>query len=139
MEGLLAGESDFIANMANLSAVLQESFSFHWTGFYLMKDGELVLGPFQGPVACTRIAIGSGVCGTAMKKEEVIIVDDVEEFPGHIACSPYSKSEIVLPLIKEGKKIGVLDIDSDQLSTFDEVDRESLLKVVELLLKHSKI
>jgi GAF domain-containing protein len=129
IKALIEPETDFIANLANVAAVLKSTFDFFWVGFYLVKEGELVLGPFQGPVACTRIAFGKGVCGTAWKEQHTIIVPDVEQFPGHIACSSESKSEIVVPLFRENQIIGVLDIDSDQLSTFDETDGKYLEKV----------
>jgi GAF domain-containing protein len=127
------GETDTIANMANTSALIHESFGFWWTGFYIVKGEELVLGPFQGPVACTRIGFGKGVCGTAWKRRESIVVPDVEEFPGHIACSSLSRSEIVIPIFKDDDIIGVLDIDSKELSTFDETDRVWLEKISALL------
>jgi GAF domain-containing protein len=127
------GETDTIANMANTAALIHESFGFWWTGFYIVKGEELVLGPFQGPVACTRIGFGKGVCGTAWKLRESIIVPDVEEFPGHIACSSLSRSEIVIPIFKNDDIIGVLDIDSKELSTFDETDRVWLEKISALL------
>lgn len=127
------GETDMIANMANTAALIHESFGFWWTGFYIVKGEELVLGPFQGPVACTRIGFGKGVCGTAWKRRESIIVPDVEEFPGHIACSSLSRSEIVIPIFKDEDIIGVLDIDSKELSTFDETDRVWLEKISALL------
>lgn len=127
------GETDTIANMANTAALIHESFGFWWTGFYIVKGEELVLGPFQGPVACTRIGFGKGVCGTAWKRRESIIVPDVEEFPGHIACSSLSRSEIVIPIFKDEDIIGVLDIDSKELSTFDETDRVWLEKISALL------
>ena len=127
------GETDTIANMANTAALIHESFGFWWTGFYIVKGEELVLGPFQGPVACTRIGFGKGVCGTAWKRRKSIIVPDVEEFPGHIACSSLSRSEIVIPIFKDDDIIGVLDIDSKELSTFDETDRVWLEKISALL------
>ena len=127
------GETDTIANMANTAALIHESFGFWWTGFYIVKGEELVLGPFQGPVACTRIGFGKGVCGTAWKRRESIIVPDVEEFPGHIACSSLSRSEIVIPIFKDDDILGVLDIDSKELSTFDETDRVWLEKISALL------
>ncbi len=133
IKALLQGEKDLIANLANISAALKEQFSFFWVGFYLVKNDELVLGPFQGPVACTRIKRGRGVCGTAWEKGEAIIVPDVEQFPGHIACSSLSKSEIVLPLIKEGIVVGVLDVDSEFLNSFDDVDRRYLEAIVNLI------
>jgi len=133
ISALLEGEDDLIANMANISAALKEQFNFLWIGFYLVKDDELVLGPFQGPVACTRIKNGHGVCGSSWAKAEIIIVADVEKFPGHIACSSSSMSEIVLPLISLGKVWGVLDVDSAELNTFDETDSKYLSKVISLL------
>jgi L-methionine (R)-S-oxide reductase len=123
---LLEGEKDAIALMANACAALSEAFGFLWVGFYRVIDSELVLGPFQGPIACTRIAYGKGVCGSCWKEEKPIVVPDVEAFPGHIACSSLSKSEIVLPLIANGKVVAVLDIDSIELSTFDETDVQYL-------------
>ncbi|GHT88439.1 hypothetical protein FACS189474_3690 [Bacteroidia bacterium] len=123
---LMDDEPDFIANLATVSAVLKEAFGFFWVGFYLVKGNELVLGPFQGPVACTRIPFGKGVCGTAWKEQRTIIVPDVEQFPGHIVCSSESKSEIVVPLFDNGNIIGVLDIDSNQLNAFDEIDAKYL-------------
>jgi len=131
---LIDGESDFVANMANITAVLNTQFKHLWTGFYLVKEGQLVLGPFQGPVACTRIRKGKGVCGTAWEKAEVQIVPDVNQFPGHIACSSLSNSEIVLPMIKDGQVIGVLDIDSTHFNTFDEMDAKYLEQIIQLLL-----
>lgn len=133
IKGLVEGEEDLIANLANISAALKEQFNFFWVGFYLVKENELVLGPFQGPVACTRIKKGRGVCGTAWEKESTILVDNVDEFPGHIACSSLSKSEIVLPLMQEGTCIGVLDVDSEKLNHFDEIDEKYLGKIVRLL------
>lgn len=135
IEALIAPETDFVANMANIAAALKEQFSFFWVGFYLVKDNELVLGPFQGPVACTRIAYGRGVCGTAWAQQETLIVPDVEQFPGHIACSSLSKSEIVLPLMKGRVCVGVLDVDSANLDTFDAVDAKYLQDVIDLLVK----
>lgn len=134
LESLLDGETDEIANMANTAALIHETFGFWWTGFYIVKDGQLVLGPFQGPVACTRIPFGKGVCGTAWKRGESIVVPDVELFPGHIACSSLSRSEIVVPLIKDGEVVGVLDIDSKELACFDETDRSWLEKIATLLI-----
>ena len=134
IEAIVSDESDMIANMANTAALIHESFGFWWTGFYIVKDEQLVLGPFQGPVACTRIPYGKGVCGTAWKRKESIVVPDVEEFPGHIACSSLSRSEIVVPIFKEGEVYAVLDIDSKELSTFDETDREHLERIVRLLI-----
>lgn len=131
--GLLQDENDLIANMANISALLHHGFGFWWTGFYLVKGDELVLGPFQGPVACTRIAFGRGVCGTAWKEKRTIVVENVHEFPGHIACSEASNSEIVVPLLVEDNVVAVLDVDSEQLAHFDKVDAEFLEKIVKLL------
>lgn len=135
IEALVQGEQDAIANMGNVCAALKTTFDFLWVGFYLVKENELVLGPFQGPVACTRIAFGKGVCGSAWKNESTIIVPDVEQFPGHIACSSLSKSEIVLPLqAASGKVIGVLDVDSDSLNSFDAIDQTYLEKILALLI-----
>jgi GAF domain-containing protein len=134
IKALVEGESDDIANMANICAALKYGLDFFWVGFYLVKDDQLVLGPFQGPVACTRIAKGKGVCGTAWAKAEVIIVEDVDKFPGHIACSSLSKSEIVLPLYNNSKQIiGVLDVDSDTYASFDKTDEQWLSKILDLL------
>lgn len=119
---LTKSESSWIANLANTAAALKETFGFFWVGFYLVSENQLVLGPFQGPIACTRISFGKGVCGTSWQQKTAILVADVEEFPGHIACSSLSKSEVVIPLMKENEVIGVLDVDSDQLNDFDEVD-----------------
>lgn len=130
---LLQGENDLIANLANTAAALKEAFDFCWVGFYLVRDGQLVLGPFQGPVACTRIRKGKGVCGTAWQEAATQVVPDVEAFPGHIACSSLSRSEIVVPLLKDGEVWGVLDIDSDSLNSFDETDRKYLEEVVTFL------
>lgn len=134
LEALLQGESNRVANMANVCAALRQALGFFWVGFYLVDQHDLVLGPFQGPVACTRIAKGKGVCGTAWEKQQSILVPDVEQFPGHIACSALSKSEIVLPLFdKQGNCYGVLDVDSDQLNAFDETDQTYLEKICDLL------
>lgn len=140
IKGLFDGEPDLIANLANVAAALKEQFGWLWVGFYLVKPGtknpsesELVLGPFQGPVACTRIKKGRGVCGTAWQKAETLIVADVEKFPGHIACSSLSRSEIVLPLIKNGEVIGVLDVDSAALNEYDETDKLFLEEIIGLL------
>ena len=133
LESLLDGESDQIANMANMAALIHETFGFWWTGFYIVKDEQLVLGPFQGPVACTRIPYGKGVCGTAWQRQETIVVPDVEEFPGHIACSSLSRSEIVVPIFADGSVYAVLDLDSKELATFDQTDKEWLEQIVELL------
>lgn len=130
--GLMEDEPDTIANMANVSAMIQDTFHFWWTGFYRVIDGILVLGPFQGPLACTRIKCGKGVCGTAWQKDETQVVPDVELFPGHIACSSLSRSEIVVPMHKDGQVSGVLDIDSEFLATFDETDKVWLEKIVKL-------
>ena len=126
---LISTETVFIANLANLSAALKQTFNFFWVGFYLVKGDELVLGPFQGPIACTRIRFGRGVCGTAWKEAQTLIVPDVEQFPGHIACSSDSKSEIVVPILKQGKVVGVLDIDSDTLDSFDTIDARYLEEI----------
>lgn len=131
---LLTGETDEIANLANVAAALKEQFDFFWVGFYIVKDGQLVLGPFQGPVACTRIAYDRGVCGTAWAKKETLIVPNVEEFPGHIACSSLSKSEIVLPIIKDNKVVAVLDVDSEELDTFDKVDEKYLKEIINIII-----
>lgn len=134
IKGLIEGESDTIANMANICAALKFGFNFFWVGFYLVKNDQLVLGPFQGPIACTRINLGKGVCGTAWKNKEVIIVDDVDTFPGHIACSSLSKSEIVLPLYNSNNEIiGVLDIDSDSYNSFNKIDELYLNKIIKFL------
>ncbi|MGZ3757774.1 MAG: GAF domain-containing protein [Mucilaginibacter sp.] len=133
IEALLYGESDLVANMANICAALKEQFKWFWVGFYLVKGGELVLGPFQGPVACTRIAKGKGVCGASWQQAEVLIVPDVDAFPGHIACSSLSRSEIVLPLFHNNAVVGVLDVDSEELDKFDAVDEEYLQQIVKLL------
>ena len=134
LKSLVADESDMIANLANVSAALKETFSFFWVGFYIVKKDELVLGPFQGPLACTRIKKGRGVCGTAWEKAETQIVPDVDAFPGHIACSSLSRSEIVVPLKREdGEVWGVLDIDSDDLGGFDETDARFLEEMIKML------
>ena len=127
------GENDEVALMANAAALLHDAFHFWWTGFYRVVGEDLVLGPFQGPVACTRIPFGRGVCGTAWKMRQTIIVPDVEQFPGHIACSSASRSEIVVPLFRDDRMVGVLDIDSELLSTFDETDRVGLEKLAGIL------
>ncbi len=129
IKALIGNETDSVANLANVAAALKEAFHFFWVGFYLVKEDELVLGPFQGPIACTRIQKGRGVCGTSWETEKVIIVDDVEAFPGHIACSSLSKSEIVVPILKNNSVIGVLDVDSDELATFDEIDEKYLTRL----------
>ena len=133
IKGLLEGETDLIANLGNVAAALKEQFGWFWVGFYLVKNGELILGPFQGPVACRRIKKGRGVCGTSWADEQTIIVPDVEAFPGHIACSSLSKSEIVVPLMKDGGVFGVLDVDSERLDQFDGVDKNYLEQIVELI------
>lgn len=133
IEALISGETNLISNLANIAAALKEAMGFFWVGFYLVEKNELVLGPFQGSVACTRIPKGKGVCGQAWENERTIIVEDVDLFPGHIACSSLSKSEIVIPLKKTGEIIGVLDVDSDSINSFDEVDNVWLSKVLELL------
>lgn len=133
IKAVVEGEADLIANMANVAAMLHETFGFWWTGFYRVVSEELVLGPFQGPMACTRIRKGRGVCGTAWAKAETQVVPDVDKFPGHIACSSASRSEIVVPVFHEGSIIAVLDIDSAQLATFDETDKHYLEQIVQLL------
>ncbi|MFQ3213252.1 MAG: L-methionine (R)-S-oxide reductase [Marivirga sp.] len=131
IKALTTGESDLIANLANITAALKEAMGFFWIGFYIVKGDELVLGPFQGPIACTRIKKGRGVCGTVWEKAETIVVADVDAFPGHIACSAASKSEIVLPIMKDNIVAMVLDIDSDQLNTFDEIDKRFLEELID--------
>jgi L-methionine (R)-S-oxide reductase len=134
ISALLQGESDFIANSSNFTAALKQAFGFLWVGFYFVKNEELVLGPFQGPIACTRIKKGKGVCGTAWKNEETIVVPDVNAFPGHIACSSASQSEIVIPIRnKEGIIFGVLDVDSEKLNDFSDVDKIHLEKLTKIL------
>ena len=133
IEAVIDGEPDIIANMANIASMIHETFQFWWTGFYRVIDNQLVLGPFQGPMACTRIKFGKGVCGTAWKEAQTIIVKDVDQFPGHIACSSASRSEIVVPLKVNGEVVGVLDIDSEKLSNFDSTDQKWLEKVAVLL------
>jgi L-methionine (R)-S-oxide reductase len=138
--GLFEGERDWLANAANLAALIYGGLDhLNWSGFYLLKNGELVLGPFQGKPACVRIAMGKGVCGTAAEKRETLVVPDVEEFPGHIACDVASRSEIVVPLIKSGKLIGVLDLDAPIPNRFDEDDREGLEKLAQLWLDASDL
>ena len=133
IQSVISGETDQIANMANTAALLHEAFGFWWTGFYIIRGNQLVLGPFQGPVACTRIGFGKGVCGTSWERRETIIVPDVHKFPGHIACSSMSQSEIVVPMFHNDEIYAVLDIDSKELETFDEVDKEWLEKIARLL------
>jgi L-methionine (R)-S-oxide reductase len=130
IKGLIEGETDLIANLANVAAALKEQFKWFWVGFYLVKNNELVVGPFQGPVACTRIKKGRGVCGTSWAEAKIIIVDDVEKFPGHIACSSLSRSEIVVPIIKNNEVVGVLDVDSEMLNYFDATDQKYLELIV---------
>jgi len=133
IESLISGEPDMIANLANIAAALKQSLNFFWVGFYLVKNNELVLGPFQGPIACTRIALGKGVCGASWKEKKVFIVPNVDEFPGHIACSSDSKSEIVLPAIKNGEVTLVLDVDSDKLNDFDDTDAFYLKQIMVMI------
>jgi GAF domain-containing protein len=133
INALIEGEPDLIANLANIAAALKEQFKWLWVGFYLVQQDELVLGPFQGPVACTRIKKGRGVCGTAWEKAATLIVPDVEKFPGHIACSSLSKSEIVVPLLKNNTVVAVLDVDSALLNDFDETDKKYLEEIVKPL------
>jgi L-methionine (R)-S-oxide reductase len=134
IQALVGDETDTIANLANVSAVLKEAFGFFWVGFYLVKQDQLVLGPFQGPIACTRIQRGNGVSGQCWEKAEAVIVDDVDKFPGHIACSALSKSEIVVPLVRNGEVIGVLDVDSDEIATFDSIDAKYLTQLCSWLV-----
>ena len=133
VKAMVKDESDTVANMANVAALIQEAFHFWWTGFYRVIGEQLVLGPFQGPVACTRIGFGKGVCGTSWKEKKTLVVEDVEQFPGHIACSSESRSEIVVPLYKDEEVIGVLDIDSEKLATFDAIDKEWLEQIAEVV------
>jgi len=134
IEALIGTESDLIANLANVSAALKEAFGFFWVGFYIVKEGQLVLGPFQGPIACTRIAFDKGVCGASYSQQKTLIVPDVEEFPGHIACNSASKSEIVLPVFhRNGTVAMVLDVDSDELNDFSEFDAEELSRIIRLI------
>jgi len=133
IKGLLEGETDLVANLANVCAALKEQFGWLWIGFYLVKEEVLVVGPFQGPVACTRIKKGKGVCGTSWLEKKTLIVPDVEKFPGHIACSSLSKSEIVLPIIRSGQVVGVLDVDAVSLNDFDELDSIYLQKIIDLI------
>lgn len=133
LAGLLQGEEDIVANMANIAAALKEQFKWWWVGFYVVKGEELVLAPFQGPVACTRIKKGRGVCGSAWEQAKTLIVPDVEQFPGHIACSSFSRSEIVVPVLRNGVVVAVLDVDSEFLNHFDATDQEHLENIVSLL------
>lgn len=135
IEALTNGEPDLIANLSNIAAALRQTMNFFWVGFYIVKNNELVLGPFQGPIACTRIGFGKGVCGACWKEKKVMLVPDVDEFPGHIACSSDSKSEIVLPAMKNGEVALVLDVDSDKLNDFDEIDQLYLTKVMHIIEK----
>lgn len=133
INALVTGEPDLIANVANIMAALKDTMAFFWVGIYFVKNNELVLGPFQGPVACTRIALGKGVCGTAWKEKKVIVVEDVDTFPGHIACNALSRSEIVLPIYKNNEVAMILDVDSDQYSFFDAVDEKFLGRIVKII------
>ncbi len=135
IEALITGEPDLIANLSNIAAALKQTMNFFWVGFYIVKNNELVLGPFQGPIACTRIAFGKGVCGASWKEKKTIIVPNVDEFPGHIACSSDSRSEIVVPALKNGEVALVLDVDSDQLDDFDETDKLFLSQVMGMIEK----
>jgi GAF domain-containing protein len=134
IKALIEGEPDLVANLANIVAALMEQFGWLWIGFYLVKENQLVLAPFQGPVACTRIKKGKGVCGTSWEKAQTIIVPDVEKFPGHIACSSKSRSEIVVPVIRGNKVMGVLDVDSEELAAFDATDKQFLEEIVDLII-----
>lgn len=133
IDALVSGESDITANLANIAAVLKEALGFFWVGFYIAKEGQLVLGPFQGPLACTRIEFDQGVCGHAYTTREVVIVPNVDEFPGHIACSSAAKSEIVLPIMDGERVFGVLDVDSDRLNDFTEADRDGLAQIITII------
>jgi len=133
IQGLLDGEHDLVANLANIAAALKEQFGWFWVGFYIVRNDELVLGPFQGPVACTRIKKGKGVCGASWARAQTLIVPDVEKFPGHIACSSLSRSEIVVPIIRNNKVIGVLDVDSIEPDQFDNIDQDYLEQIIELI------
>jgi L-methionine (R)-S-oxide reductase len=135
IQSLVEGESDVIANLSNIAAALKQAMDFFWVGFYLVRNEQLVLGPFQGPIACTRINFGKGVCGASWKEKKVILVPDVEQFPGHIACSSASKSEIVLPAFKSGEVALVLDVDSDKLDDFDAIDEKELSKLMRVVEK----
>ena len=133
IKGLLDGETDLVANLANVAGALKEQFGWVWVGFYLVKEDQLVLGPFQGPVACTRIRKGKGVCGSSWAEARTLIVPDVEKFPGHIACSSLSRSEIVVPIIRNGEVLGVLDVDSSELNEYDSTDQQYLEEIVSLI------
>lgn len=133
LESLVQGEKDLIANLSNIAAALKQTMDFFWVGFYLVKEGQLVLGPFQGPIACTRIDFGKGVCGSAWKQKQTIVVPNVDEFPGHIACSSASRSEIVLPALKDGAVALVLDVDSDKLNDFSTEDEKALTQVIQIV------
>ena len=133
IKGLVEGEPDLIANLSNIAAALKQTFDFFWVGFYIVKNNELVLGPFQGPIACTRISLGKGVCGTSWKEKKTIIVPDVDAFPGHIACNSASKSEIVVPVIMNDEVAMVLDVDSSSLSSFDETDQLFLEQIIQTI------
>jgi GAF domain-containing protein len=133
IQALIEGEKDVIANLSNIAAALKQTMGFFWVGFYIVKNNELVLGPFQGPIACTRIQLGKGVCGTSWKEKKTLVVPDVDQFPGHIACSSASKSEIVLPAFKNNEVALVLDVDSDKLNDFDETDQNALEGVMRLI------
>lgn len=133
IEALVSDETDLIANLSNVAAALRQTFGFFWVGFYFVKEGQLVLGPFQGPIACTRIDFGKGVCGAAWERKSVIVVPDVDNFPGHIACSSLSKSEIVVPVLKNDEVVMVLDVDSDRLDEFDSIDEAGLANIVRII------
>ncbi|MCR5115444.1 MAG: GAF domain-containing protein [Bacteroidales bacterium] len=135
IQSLMEGEEDLVARMANTAAMIHDTFRFWWTGFYRVQGDQLVLGPFQGPVACTRIGFGRGVCGSAWQQQRTLVVPDVEQFPGHIACSSRSKSEIVVPVLRDGTVIAVLDIDSENLATFDETDQRYLEQIAEIIAR----
>ncbi|NMM46867.1 GAF domain-containing protein [Marinigracilibium pacificum] len=136
IKALISDETDRVANQANVAAALKEAFDFFWVGFYMVKNDELVLGPFQGPIACTRIRKGKGVCGTSWEKAQTLVVPDVDAFPGHIACSSASRSEIVVPVMSNGEVIGVLDVDSKELNDFDETDKVYLEKLLESISEY---
>lgn len=133
IQSLIEGEPDVVANLSNIAAALKQTMNFFWVGFYIVKENQLVLGPFQGPIACTRINLGKGVCGTSWKEKKIILVPNVDEFPGHIACSSASKSEIVLPAFKNGEVALVLDVDSDKLNDFDATDEQELCTVMRMV------